>query len=207
MISSDDRPLHRARTPNVTIDIADIIEKWSLPSSTFASEHMVAATGRASNGAISWRASTNSLTAPTLPQWYDGFEQFLEPGIRDLCLLFIRQCGWITYTSCEGHKGISAPSSLRHVGVLPRDRHEYSAIEEFLNKAVYSFRGSFPGVNDISVGILRHKLSDPFRSWDVLDIEFAPLTGQERYFAGIEAATSRLISIVKAQCSRKVGMS
>ncbi len=207
MISSDNRPVHRARTPNVTIDIADIIAKWSRPGSAFASEHMVAATGRASNGAISWRASANSLTAPTLPQWYDGFAQFLEPGIRDLCIFFIRQCGWITYTSCEGHEGIGAPASLRHVGILPRHSQEYVEVAEFLDAAVNSFWSSFPGVNDISLGVLRHKLSDPFRSCDVLDIEFAPLTGQETYFSGIDAATSWLMSILKEKCGRKLGVS
>jgi uncharacterized protein len=207
MTSFDNGLVHCARTPNVTIDIADIITKWSRPGSTFASEHMVAQTGRASNGAISWRASADSLTAPTLPPWYDGFEQFLEPGIRDLCLFFIRECGWITYTSCEGHEGIGAPSSLRHVGILPRDSQEYFEVAEFLDAVVNSFRISFHGASDISLGVLRHRLSDPTRSCDVLDIEFASLTGQKTYFSGIDDATAWLMPILREEFSQKVGMS
>ena len=203
MISTDDKLMHRARAPNVTINIADIIAKWSRPNSSFASQHMVAETGLASNGAISWHASANDLTAPTLPQWYDGFERYLELGIRDLCMFFIHQCWWITYTSCDGHEGIGIPFSLRHVGILPRDGQEYGEVVEFMDKAIDSFRNSFPGANDISLGIVRIQLSDPVRSCSVLDIEFAPLTGQEKYFAGINAAMSWFMTILKSACGEK----
>jgi uncharacterized protein len=206
-MTAANKPLHHARTPNVTIDIADIIAKWSRPGSAFASEHMAAATCRASNGAISWHASAESLTAPTLPPWYDGFEQFLEPGIRGLCLFLIREHGWITYTSCEGHKGPDAPSSLRHVGILPRDAREHDEIGAVLDAAVESFGRSFAHADEVSLGVVRHRLSDPVQSCDVLDIEFAPRAGQVAYFARLDAATSWLLTTLKAKRSRRAGMS
>ncbi len=72
-----------------------------------------AQTGMAPNGAISWRSDPENLTAPTLPHWYGDFALYLEPGIRELCLIFVRDCNWITYTSCEGHAGEHSPSSDR----------------------------------------------------------------------------------------------
>lgn len=197
-------PFHEAaRVPNVTIDIEDITASWSRPGSPFASEHMVWATGRADNGAISWHRSAESLTAPTLPAWYPEFERFLESGIRDLCLVFIHNCGWITYTSYEGRAGKDAPHSRRHVGLLPRDDAEYSEILSVLTRTALEFRRISLNKQCISVGVLQHTLSDPFRSRRVLDIEFAPLSGQQAYFEQIGSVTREYVAILQSMTRKE----
>jgi len=157
---------------------------------------MVADTGVSSSGSISWHESPDNLTAPTLPKWYPEFEKFIEPGARALCSFFVRDCGWITYTSCEGHPGTSAsgPRSLRHVGILPRDATEYETIHGFLAASVKTYRQRATCNQCVHLAILKHQLMDPCRTQDVLDIEFSPVGGQDGYFTQLDPAVEQYLA-------------
>lgn len=185
----------RGRSPNETIDIQDIISSWDTPGAPFLSAHMIAETGVSASGSISWQESPDNLTAPTLPGWYPKFESFIEPGARALCRFFVQECGWITYTSCEGHRDIatSTPRSLRHVGLLPRSSEEYDRIHRFLIASVSAFRDISPRLDHVHLAILKHQLMDPCRSQDVLDLEFSPTGAQDVYFAQLDTTVARYL--------------
>lgn len=198
-------PLYRPpRQPNHTLDVEDILATWNAEGSTFVSLHMVAETGVSETGAISWKRSSANLTAPTLPRWYPGFAEYLENGVRDLCLFFVQELRAVTYTSCEGHlrPDGAALSSTRHVGLLPRDLDEHRRLHEFMRYTVLRFRadGAAPAPA-VSLGIIRHRLYDPRGSRPVLDLEFAPAAGadMDAYLTEVDAATERYLEIARAR--------
>tara|TARA_R100000988_G_C3959928_1_gene145633 strand:+ start:387 stop:899 length:513 start_codon:yes stop_codon:yes gene_type:complete len=157
---------------------------------------MVKETGRGEAGNITWRRSTTVPSAPTLPAWYPRFADYLEEGIRDLCLFFVQDLSLITYTSCQGHFHPGADNRLshRHVGLLPRSEKEYEKIHDFFLRSIRRLQLEVPMVG-VAVGIIRHKLSDPTISRAVLDLEFyRPLDATvEQYLYDLENATKQYL--------------
>jgi len=76
--------------------------------------------------------------APALGPAHPDFERSLERGVRDLVLAMVRRHGWITYTSCEGHRyrRTALRPTLRMVGILPRDDAQRAQIVAILQPIV-----------------------------------------------------------------------
>jgi len=63
----------------------------------------------------------------SLSRWHPQFVDSLEKGVRELVLTLVEDFGWITYSSCEGHRygGTRISPCERMVSLYPRSRDEF----------------------------------------------------------------------------------
>jgi uncharacterized protein len=110
-------------------------------------------------GNISETGELGDYRGHALSRWHPQFASSVEEGIRPLVLLLVERCGYITYTSCEGHSypGRDVPPVERHVGLLPRDEAERQVMVATLRSACRSV-GTASGARHVRMGVLRHKL-------------------------------------------------
>lgn len=190
------------RLPNVTLDIAGIRFAWDRIGA-FPGESLISDVRTSPFGNINVGGRTGGTTAPTVPAWHPSFEELLEPGIRELCLVVAREAGWITYTSCEGHDYgcLGIPCSMRHIGILPRNAEEYRRIHDCLRSVIARTLRSFKS-DSVDIGLILHQLSDFRESADVIDLVFVPaFAGSWRaYFEEIDSAYAHLTTTLRQYC-------
>jgi len=130
-----------------------------------------------------------------------SFDGVLEDGVRDLVIAFATRRGWITYTSCEGHKypGTSREPVERHVGLLPRNPTEWSTIRRYLEDACCE--GSTHGAaSAVEFALMEQTLVDGIEAFPVIDMYFAVRQGGhwEDYFSSLSARYDQFLDYVGA---------
>lgn len=188
------------RVPNWTIDIKATISAWDT-TIDMPGEGMLSQLRISEKGNINVGGSLGGATAPIIPVWHQDFVKFVEPGILPLCLFIVREIGWITYTSCEGHfydENLLIPS-LRHVGILPRSDTEYMQIRSSLESAVRQFNRTFsPTI--VAPGLILHELKDDTCSVQVIDLVFGKMQNSNwnEYFSLIDMASVSFLEIFRS---------
>jgi len=136
--------------------------------------------------------------APDLTPHQRAFEEGLEPGVRALVLLCVHELGWITYSSCEGHRyaDVEIEPVERQVGVLPRSDEERASIVSTLAEAVRRV-GRVAVTDSVRVGLVREVLADPAtgEEFPVVDILFARAerVDWDEYFAQLPDVYARFV--------------
>lgn len=124
-------------------------------------------------GNISETGEPGDYRGHALSRWHPQFASSVEAGVRTLVLLLVEQCGYITYTSCEGHiyPGCDIPPVERHVGLLPRDKAEQRAMIAKLQSVCRSISCA-SRAQHVHMGLLRHKLETQTRVRPVVTLFF-----------------------------------
>ncbi len=83
---------------------------------------------RASTGNINLGATAGSSPSALLAPEDARFADFIETAVVPLVLASVA-AGWISYTSCEGHRYPGGDADELHVGLIARNATERAAIE------------------------------------------------------------------------------
>lgn len=189
-----------ARSPNEALDIIGTIGAWDRHKGPFPGDAMLADLRQGSFRNINVGGSPDGATAPTIPHWHPLFASSIEAGIREIVLHLVKECGWITYTSCEGHDygPEGSPPAMRHVGVLPRRDDEFVRVHHYL-QTVISGCAALIDAGPVSLALILQPLRDPVRSVKVVDFVFVPSKSAAwpAYFSGVDAAAARVLEAMR----------
>jgi hypothetical protein len=109
----------------------------------------------------------------------------IEPGVRELVLVVIRALGYVTYSSCEGHRQLFA---ARHVGILPRSDDERREALRVLDTAAQATNATRPH-GAVRVLVRRRVVTSEGPPRACVDVVFAARTDDEdAYFDDLEPA-------------------
>lgn len=130
-----------------------------------------------------------------------SFAGVLEDGVRDLVFAFASRLGWITYTSCEGHEypGTGREPVERHVGLLPRNPTEWSAIQKYLED-MCRWGSTQDTASVVEFALMEQTLVDDIEAFPVIDIYFAIRQGGHwaDYFSSLPARYNQFLNHVCA---------
>ena len=151
-------------------------------------------------------AGTNrsSLSVIFIPS-QDGFLDAIEPGVRNLVKFFAIDLDFITYTSCEGHYYRERhEADERHVGILPRNDAERSAIWGGFTEASTEWNQRCIDMPMI-VGIMEGAVKDGRALLPTLDLYLAKRSEAtwDFYFSAVDLATVILIDILRSGQRRR----
>ncbi len=151
-------------------------------------------------GNISQTGELGDYRGHALSRWHPQFADSIEAGVRPLALALAEACGYITYTSCQGHTypGRAITPVERHVGLLPRDGAEHRAMIAHL-RTVCAAVGQECGARHVRLALLRHKLDTDGGTRPVVTLFFfrrrwnSPWPG---YFEELDEATHLAVTTI-----------
>jgi hypothetical protein len=135
---------------------------------------------RSRTGNINLAATEGSSQSAMLAAGDVRFDDFLEPGVAPLVRAAIA-LGWITYTSCEGHRYDDGSVDEMHIGIIARNDRERAGVERAWRAAGAFWVKTHPASAvelALSTGTLHcdgridlptldlYLCRDPDRSWD-----------------------------------------
>ena len=127
--------------------------------------------------------------AYSLTPHHEQFVQSLEAGVRDLVVVLTGRHGFITYTSCEGHRyeGLDLPATERHVGLLPRRKDEEKRIRDLLAEVDMTVSPCFETCA-AQLAVMEESLCDRSDVFPVVDLYFSKRGAAEwkDYFLALE---------------------
>jgi uncharacterized protein len=109
----------RPRDVNAIASVEHLLLSWSGTDAQRSKQFRTSAAGN-----INYAGELHGKYAETFFPREELFEASIEPGVRPIVLALVRTGGFVTYTSCEGHRYDDGSTSECHVGVLPRSREE-----------------------------------------------------------------------------------
>jgi uncharacterized protein len=182
-------PTASRRPTNHLSGVADFLGRWDDTEGTMSTSDALFRVSPLGN--INAEGSPSCESAAIFDRHHPLFLDSLEPGVRDLVVQLIERLGCITYSSCEGHRGLGSiqPFSLRQVGILPRDEREYQRLAEAL--VVLAGASNATGTAAtvriaVSSGVLTSEVEDR----PCIDLVFVAVTDDEdAYFRDVEAAS------------------
>ena len=129
---------------NFMSDVPSFLAAWDDRTNPEHAEHVEIY--QAVYGNLNNTGQVGNYDGHALSPLHAQFLQAIEPGVRDMVLFFVQQKGWVTYTSCEGHR-YDAQTRLhpveRHVGLLPRTTTEYQQIRAFIKEAIDEYNRQY----------------------------------------------------------------
>jgi uncharacterized protein len=153
------------------------------------------------NGNLNASGEPGNYVAPAVPRFSAAFESSLEPGVRPLVLLFARDIGWRTYTSCEGHcyADPSLPPTERHIGFLPRDDAELAAMTSGLDRLTRAANSRSPFAA-VVLDVVVHTLSTEGRVLPAVELYFSRgrFTSWRRYSRSLPEASLRTLNALQS---------
>lgn len=133
-----------------------------------------------------------------LSKWHPQFDEALESGVRELVLLCVHKLGWITYTSCEGHRylGRRLKCTERHVGLAPASKHQECEIATRMNHCAQVVNERFA---PIRIQVVQEQLNSDGILYPVVDIFFRRrrLVPWTLYFRRIDNFYARFVAEVR----------
>ncbi len=137
-------PQINRRRVNRISDLTGFLRRWD--DNAQEENSILVQLRRTEFGNINSSGTLGDYEAPALSKWHFQFQDALEPGVRDLVLLFVYKFGWVTYTSCQGHsyEEFDLPPVERHIGIIPRSQTEMEEICTALKTAAYSVNNLNP---------------------------------------------------------------
>jgi len=92
---------------------------------------------RSEYGNINYEGTPESFDSAIFTRWHASFAESLEPGIRKLVLALVQAWDCLTYSSCEGHRGVGGTAwRPRHVRMASRSSTEDQRIGAELDRLV-----------------------------------------------------------------------
>jgi uncharacterized protein len=189
----------RPRHPNSMADLKGFLARWDDPEAPRPEAHL-----RTSEyGNINNAGLPGVREADDLDPWHPLWSRAIEPGVRPLVSVCTQQWGCVTYDSCEGHAYVGADlvSISRRIGLLPRDRAEYSSVAAALCRAVHAVTPLLPLAVEVVGGRAELTCETSGRTTPVLDLFLRPAAGlpKEQFFAELNTATSLLADALAAE--------
>ena len=154
---------------------------------------------RAETGNINLAATTGSSPSMLLAPLDARFVDFIEPAVSPLVAAVIA-AGWISYTSCEGHRYPDGTADELHVGLIPRNAQERAAIEAIWQAVGQSWERKFAG-DAIEFALMRSTVHcDGKIDLPTLDLYICRNADRSwnDYFVGREAAVRHAASLIVA---------
>lgn len=189
----------RPRRPNSMADVESFLARWDDPEAPRPTVRL-----RTSEyGNINTVGLPGVHEADDLDPWHPLWSQAIEPGARPLVSICTQQWGCVTYDSCEGHAYVGADlaPTARQVGLLPRDRAEYSSIAAALCRAVHAVTPLLPPTVEAVCGRSDLTCGTSGRTTPVLDLYLRPAAElpTEQFFAELDTATALLGDALAAE--------
>ena len=119
----------------------------------------------------------------------------IEPGVAPLVRIMTERLGWLTYTSCEGHRG--PPLRERHLGLVARTPAEGAAM---VNRLAPACRRANLGARHVRLALTLIAAETELGPWPCLDLYFHAMTqaSPEAYFAAADRLQARLVARLEA---------
>jgi hypothetical protein len=162
----------------------------------------------ASGHIINNAGSSDCISAQIVTVNHPSFFSLIEPGVRDLVRCLVYNCGWITYSSCEGHAPSQHLAAIqpRVVGLLSRSQeeafHQRCLLYQAATKTNLTYSSNATAISVREV-IITSDDAMPAKGVDIMimnhDIE------DERSYAELEEITKLFIDALLAQvqsCNR-----
>lgn len=158
---------------NFMSDVPGFLAAWDDRTNPEHAEHVDIY--RTEYGNLNNSGQVGNYDGHALSPLHAQFLQAIEPGVRDMVLFFVQQKGWVTYTSCEGHR-YDAQTRLhpveRHVGLLPRTAEEYQQIRTFIKDIINQYNRQYMQF-PIMLTMVELTLSSEQSTHQAIDIFFA----------------------------------
>jgi uncharacterized protein len=152
-------------------------------------------------GNINSTGIPTNYTSPLLTRWHPLFAAALEEGVKPLVQLLVGAFGWISYTSCEGHRyaGESLPPAQRNVGLVARSEEEAGSMASILQAGCDEAHRRFPG-GPVHVEVFRHGVAGEDLVVPAVDLIFHRLRsrGWDEYFQELDGLTAALVDALAA---------
>lgn len=148
---------------------------------------------------INYYGDLTSDAAVTVTKNDPNFYAIIEDGVRPLIKMFIDYFGWVTFSSCAGHKGFTGSMyKKRMVQLLPRNTSEEIIIIQNLNILVEKANNLLLSYeNPIKLQILQEPLTGDGLQFNSIKLLFtADSISEEHYFQHVEAATEILCNLI-----------
>ena len=151
---------------------------------------------------INYRGDPLSDAAVTFTKNDENFYESIEPGIKLLVHVLVKDFNWITFSSCAGHLGYQGiPYKKRMVQLLPRNDIEAARISKILlysaceTNKILAFNNIQLILNvleeDLTSGNKRHK--------SIKAVFNGRNATEEYYFKHIDYATEQFCSVLKKE--------
>jgi uncharacterized protein len=187
----------RPREVNQMRDVAGFLARWDDPAATRQSATLL----RSPYGNINTVGLPGTHEADDLDPAHRQWADAIEPGARSLVDTVTAEWGWVTYDSCEGHayKNLNMRPRIRQIGILPRDRSEYTLIANALCRAATAASAWMPDSVRLVVGRAELTCEATASRHPVLDLRLEPglQTGWQGYFAHLDAASDLLAEVLR----------
>jgi uncharacterized protein len=204
-----ERILQRStRRTNIATDVSEFLERWNgiIDEKSARKRHLLWLAKR-------WRKHTGGDRRDGYGFCFSphekDFEDSIEPGVRALVCVIVRELGWITYSSCEGHRPSDTPESQdlteRRVGILPRNSDEAQVIGEVL-ASVLTCQTDYSWNDIVSLQAVEWTLVSKRekKAYPVIDLVFAraACVKWEDYTRAADLACEDIISWFRRESSR-----
>ncbi|WP_052270227.1 radical SAM protein [Streptomyces sp. MUSC 125] len=183
------RLLHRPIHPNDMHHVAAFLARWNDPTAPRPPARLqVSAYGNINTVGLPGKHEADDLD-PHHPQWHEG----IEPGVRPIVDALTAGWGTVTYDSCQGHAYDGLPGAeprYLSVGVLPRDRDEYTRTASRLCRATARAETALPGTCSLLLGHAELTCRTTGRTYPTLDLHLVPSPGTTpaAYFRNLDTA-------------------
>jgi hypothetical protein len=132
-----------------------------------------------------------------ISRFHPDFEGVIEPGVKELLLMIAVDLNLVTYTSCEGHhySNSDCEPDERHVGMIPRNAEELSAILNVFEQVGTDVNSRYPD-GPVEVAIMKHTVLDYEKAYPAVDIYLSRREGAtwQGYFDHVDEVCSELVS-------------
>ena len=175
--------------------LQEFISEWD---SITAESGVLDANSMSCNGNINILGSVECYESEVLKVSDPRFFQAIEPGIRPLINYIACDLGYVTYTSCEGHRSIKhVPMRERYVGILPRTPKEFGHINDLLVKTKKNLQLY---QSSIQLSVEKNFVESDDTTERCIDLYFRwKSNSEERYFKEIDTVSSIFLNELKFQ--------
>jgi hypothetical protein len=177
---------------------------------TWVSEHLVTEPSDVSYqtsrfGNINTDGSAFSGYARTLTMQNPLFYSLIEPAVRPLVAVCVKDLGLVTYTSCEGHAYPDRHlNSELHVGILPRSTAEHQLVLEVFGAVCQHVKSrTVAGQFSLATGEVTDRESG--EKWPAIDLYLISRGTWDDYYEHRGGNVSQLIDALQsliADCIR-----
>ncbi|MFI2238222.1 radical SAM protein [Streptomyces chrestomyceticus] len=189
----------RPRDPNSMADVQGFLTRWNDPTLPRPPVRLrTSVHGNINTVGLPGVHEADDLD-PAHPQWH----QAIEPGVRSLVDVCAVRWECVTYDSCQGHRSPEAGQAAapRRVGLLPRDRDEYTAVAGALCRSVTAATPHLPSAVEVEVGRADLTCEQSGRTYPVLDLVMRRAEDHtwDDYFEHLDAATTTVVRALDAE--------
>lgn len=183
---------------NEMSDVVGFLQAWNQPdhpeNTTLVDFHVT------QYGNINSTGELGNYRGHALTRWHPQFSISIEQGVREMVCLLTQKIGWVTYTSCEGHRyDHNGPHPVeRHVGVLPRSKEEAPKIESIFRQVVVG-TNSQHWLSAVRVEQISHNILSDGQIYPAIDLFFRrrSLASWQSYFSNIESCYRTALDILR----------